>query len=144
MQSIQFAFLLVFTGEDPEDDPDAWSKVNALWPPLYHRLANLSALRQVNIWLDAIDGRYRRMMLKNPQLFAFAPSVAPIVTLNLPLKIPDEVADELESLEYPCTVVRRDYPLYHPCAHLVTTNDWIEILGVTSNCRRPRRYFSRW
>ena len=125
IQSIQFSFLLVqvHAVEDPADNPDAWNKLHTLWPPLCHHLASLSALRQVNIWLDAIDGQYRWMMLKNPQLFAFAASLAPIVTLNLPLKIPDRLAGELESLAYPCTVVRRDYPVYYPLGCYVTTND---------------------
>ena len=143
IQSIQFSFLLVYAVQDPEKNPDAWEKVNTLWPPLCHQLASLSALRQVNIWLDAIDGQYRSIMLKSPQLFTFAPSLAPIVTLNLPLKVPDFLAGEFGSLEYPCTVVRRDYPRYYPCGVYVTTRDQM-VFGVSSNCHRPRRLFSSW
>ncbi len=142
IRSMQFSFLLVHEIEFPEETPHAWDKVIGLWPPLHHRLASLSALRQVNIWLDAFDGHYRRIMLKNSQLFAFAESLAPIVTLNLPLNTPDEeLDDELQSLEYPCTVVRRGCPLYHGFGTYVSTHDWL-VRGVSSSYgHRSRRVF---
>ncbi len=128
MQRLQFAFLFPTTLEDPKDDDTEWQAGIVPWPSLCRGLSQLPKIRQISIWLDALDYRNRRYLLNNPELYPFSERIASLVTLNLPAK-PAEQLQKRPELEHPCSIVKRDYPTYQwqwagvtPCdGHLVCT-----------------------
>jgi hypothetical protein len=111
MRSLQCSFMLPpgrapFDWRNSDFPGEAWRRTVENLADLRRSLGTMPRLRQASIWLDAVDNRYRTLMLTSPMLFDFDSRVASVLTIILPSHA-DELAAELYSMPHPFTIIQR-------------------------------------
>ncbi|KAH8681909.1 hypothetical protein BX600DRAFT_447481 [Xylariales sp. PMI_506] len=135
MQNICFSFLFPTIGATPEDQRSTWKREIAPWQQLCAGLTRCTQLRRVDIWVDSLDHRCRKFLMRSPELFTFDSRLSSIITINLPAR----EANDLRLWSGHFSVIRRDYPIYHWFWAEVSTYEWELVVHRGFVCGGRRR-----